>query len=167
MAIWQFNIYFIPRASLVVTYGQIPKQLEIENALEIEWWSNINVGLNSLFPMLEQFGEVQKWSANIDGLRSFGDVDSNDITVCFSKESNLVQELSCRIDVRQINKEFINKCLSLAKEFDCLLLDRQGKLFQPLHTTLVDRIKLSNSNRFVQDSDLFFEDLSDGFVTPQ
>ena len=187
VAIWQFHIYFIPRQSLLDKYGHVPTQLEMnkegwadyiekfnldeepefEGAMTVQWWLNLNVDINELLPILQQFGEMQEWTATTDGLRSFGDTETNDISVCFDHQTNKVQELSCRLDLRQIDKAFVAKFLSVAKRFDCLLMDRQGKLYEPTIENLVDKIELSNANRFVDDPRQFLEDLSKGIVTPE
>ncbi|HLP36756.1 hypothetical protein [Lacibacter sp.] len=187
MAIWQFHIYFIPKKSLLNKYGQVPTQLsmdkeswndyfqdsdldqepEFEDALTIRWWLDLNIKIDNFLPLLKTFGDIQSWTQNSDGLRSFGDTDTNDISVCFNDSTNIVEEVSCRLDLRQLDKNFIDKVLSLATQFDCLLMDRQGRLYQPSMIALFDTIKLSNANRFVGDPEKFLNDLSKGIVTPE
>jgi hypothetical protein len=187
LAIWQFHIYFIPRQSLVDKYGHIPRQLEMdkeswsdyfknsdldtdpdfEDALTIHWWLNLNLNADDFFALLQQFGDVQEWTASTDSLRSFGDTETNDISVCFDSRTNKVQELSCRLDLRDIDRDFIDKVLSIATKFDCLLMDRQGRFFEPTIKALAETIQLSNARRFVTDPRQFLEDLSHGIVTPQ
>jgi hypothetical protein len=187
MAIWQFHIYFIPKKSLLNKYGQVPTQLVIyqegwtdyfqnsnleeapdfEDALTIQWWIDLNLNLDNFLPQLKTFGDVQCWTQNADGLMSFGDTETNDISVCFDITTKIVEEVSCRLDLRQLDKSFIDKVLSLATEFDCLLMDRQGRLYQPSIIALFDIIKLSNANRFVDDPEQFLKDLSNGTITPE
>jgi hypothetical protein len=187
MAIWQFHIYLIPKKSLLNKYGQVPTQLamdkdgwsdyfqnsrldsepEFEDALTIHWWLDLNINLNSLMPVLKSFGNIQSWTQNADGLISFGDTDTNDISVCFDNATEIIQEVSCRLDIRQLNKILISKVISLATQFECLLMDSQGRLYQPSIESLFDTIKLSNANRFVGDPKQFFNDLSKGIVTPE
>jgi hypothetical protein len=187
MAIWQFHIYFIPRQSLFDKYGHVATQLEMnkegwedyiekfdldkepefEDAMTIQWWWNLTLDISELLPILQKFGELQEWTADCDGLRKFGDTDTNDISVCFDHSTNKVQEVSCRLDLQQIDKDFINKLLSLATRFDCLLMDSQGRLYEPTIENLLDKIELSNANRFVKDPRQFLDDLSKGIVTPE
>jgi hypothetical protein len=187
MAIWQFHIYLIPKKSLLSKYGQIPTELvmdtdgwsdylqnssldtepEIEDALTIHWWFDLNINLDSLMPLLNTFGNIQSWTQNADGLRSFGDSETNDISICFDTATKTVQEVSCRLDLRQLDNSFIAKVLSIATQFDCLLMDRQGRLYQPSSTALFDTIKLSNANRFVGDPEQFLNDLSKGIVAQE
>jgi|LakMenE18May11ns_1017448.scaffolds.fasta_scaffold9373897_1 hypothetical protein len=187
MAIWQFHIYFIPKKSLLNKYGQIPTELvmdtdgwsnyfqnysldtepEFEDALTIHWWLDLNINLDSFLLLLNTFGDMQSWTQNADGLRSFGDTETNDISVCFDTTTKTVQEVSCRLDLRQLDKSFIDKVLSLATQFDCLLMDRKGNLFQPSAAALFDVLKLSNAKHFVGDPEQFLNDLSKGIIQPE
>ena len=187
MAIWQFNIYFIPRQSLFDKYGLVPTQLEMnkdgwsdyirigdldgepgfEDTLTIKWWLPLNIDINEFLPTLQQFGELQEWTAHLTGLRSFGDTETNDICVGFDHSTNKVEEVGCRLDLRKIDKGFVSKLLSLATRYDCLFMDRQGRLYEPTLENLVDAIRLSNANRFVEDPRQFLEDLSQGIVAPE
>ncbi len=167
MAIWQFNIYFIPRQTLPDKYGQVLSELEYEDALTIHWWLNLNMDTNQLLPLLKQFGDLQEWTSRTEGLRSFGDTEANDISICFDNKTYKVEELSCRLDLRQIDKDFVDKVLSFATQFDCLLMDSNGRIFQPTVKALADSIQLSNAKRFVTDPRQFLDELSTGIVTPE
>lgn len=187
MAIWQFHIYLIPKKSLLKKYGQVPTELvmdkdgwsnyiqnanldtetDFEDALTIHWWLDLNINLDNILPLLKTFGDIQSWTQNTDGLRSFGDTETNDISVCFNDTTKIIEEISCRLDLRKLDKSFIDKVLSLATQFECLLMDRQGRLYQPSIEALFDTIKLSNANRFVGDPEQFFNDLSKGVVAPE
>lgn len=167
MAIWQFNIYFIPRQTLFDIYGEVLTELEYEEALSIPWWINLHVNVGNLLPLLQQFGELQEWTSEINGLRSFGDDETNDISVSYNKRTEMVDDLSCRLDLRKIDRDFIAKVFSIATHFDCLLMDCKGKLFQPLIEELSESIQLSSANRFVTDPRQFLEDMSNGKVAPE
>jgi len=187
MAIWQFHIYLIPQKSLMNKYGRLPTQLRMnkdgwsnyiqnssldsepkfEDALTFHWWLDLNINLDNILPLLKSFGDIQSWTQNSDGLRSFGDTDTNDISVCFNDTTKIVEEICCRLDLRQLDKVFLDKVLSLATQFECLLMDRQGRLYQPSIVALLDTIKLSNANRFVGAPEQFLNDLSKGIVAPE
>ena len=167
MAIWQFNIYFIPRQTLLDKYGQLPTELEFEDALTIHWWLNLNLDTNKILPLLHQFGDMQEWTSRTEGLRSFGDTKANDISICYDNKTDKVEEISCRLDLRSIDKHFVDKVFSIARQFDCLLMDVKGRLFQPSVAELADSIQLSNAKRFVTDPRQFLDDLSKGRVSPE
>ena len=135
--------------------------------MTIHWWLDLNINLEDILPLLKTFGDIQSWTQNADGLRNFGNREMNDISVCFDNTTKIVEEISCRLDLRQLDKDFIDKVLSLATRFDCLLMDSQGRLYKPSIEALFDTIKLSNANRFVGDPEQFLSDLSKGIVTPE
>ena len=164
---------------MIDNFGHVPTELEMnkeswdgyienvnfdeepnfEDALSISWWTNLNLYINGLLPTLQQFGVLQEWTAKIDGLRSFGNTETNDICVSFDHQTNKVQELSCRLDLREIDKGFVGMCLSLARRFDCLLMNRQGSLYEPTVENLANKIEQSNAMRFVKDPRQFLDDL--------
>ena len=147
--------------------SDLDKESDFEDAFTISWWLDLNINLDVFLPLLKAFGEIQSWTQDSEGLRRFGNTMTNDITVYFNDATKIVEEVNCRLDLRQLDKSFIDKIFSLAKQFDCLLMDRQGRLYQPLMTALFDTIKLSNANRFVGDPEQFLKDLSNGIVTPE
>ncbi len=147
--------------------GDLETEPNFEDALTIHWWLNLNLNIAELLPLLQQFGDIQEWTARTESLRSYGDTETNDISVCFDSNTSKVQELSCRLDLRKIDKEFIDKACYLATKFDCLFTDRQGRLFEPTIKALAETIELSNASRFVTDPGQFLEDLSLGIVTPE
>ena len=187
MAIWQFLIYFIPRQALIDKYGEVPKQLEMnqdgwsdyyekfdlekepefEDAMTIQWWLKLNYNFKDILPTLQQFGELQDWTADSKGFRKYGSPETNDISVCFDPDTKEVQELSCRLDVSNIDQGIIEKILSIGRRYDCLLMDSQGRLYEPTIKNLVEHIKISDANKFVEDPKKYFEDLSKENVTPE
>jgi hypothetical protein len=177
MATWQFNLFLIPRISLLTRYKQIPIKLyidhgiednrlktnleayEIDDALDIAWWTDLNIHTSDLFPIIEEFAAIgNNWGT--ESLKNFGDSDKDDIHVLFNKDTQQIEEVSCRFDLRELNKEFIDKSLLLAQQFNCLLMDNDGILIQPNLSNLFQLIKSSNAFRFVSDPKKFFNDLS-------
>ena len=148
-------------------YGQVLTELEYEDALTIHWWHNLYLDTNKILPLLQQFGNLQEWTSRTEGLRSFGDTEANDISICYDNKTDKVGELSCRLDLRQIDKNFVDKIFSIATQFDCLLRDSKGRLFQPTVAALADSIQLSNAKRFVTDPRQFLDDLSKGILTQE
>jgi hypothetical protein len=187
VATWQFTIYLIPRTSLLNKYGEIPLQLQIdyenwsnyiqnsdldnepefEDALTVHWWLDINLFTDKFLPLLKPFGDLEQWTEKAEGLRKFGDSDTNDVTICFDSNTNQIQDLSCRLDLRQLENLFIDNVLNLANHFDCKLMDKQGRLFEANRYALLKAIKLSNAYRFVNGPEQFLDDLSKGIINPE
>jgi hypothetical protein len=184
MAIWQFNLTLIPKSALISKYNCIPDELFIdkggwenhfakndleeaynfEDALTINWWDKSIITISQLFPVLKNIPQSQ---SDIDGLKYFGDADTNNICISLKENTNQIDEVSCRIDLRKLDKNFINSVFSLARQFDCLLMDRKGRLFEPTRDDLIERVKLSNSYRFITNPEKFLNDLSDDLISPE
>jgi len=187
MAIWQFHIYLIPKPSLLQKYNSIPDSLEIkteewedytqnittnedvpfEDAMTIQWWKPLNLNFEALLPMVQPFGDVQEWTKTSNGLKKFGDAEGSDISVSYDTQTNIVEEVSCRIDVRADNLFYINQLLSLADRFDCMLMDSNGELYLPTINKLMEKIRASNAYRFATDPRQFFDDLSERVIKPE
>lgn len=71
MAIWPFNSYFIPKQTLQSKYGKLLSELNVEEALTIQWWIELNLDSHQLMPLLLQAGSLQEWTTKTAGLRSF------------------------------------------------------------------------------------------------
>ena len=143
-------------------YGD--ENYEFEDALTIFWWLYLNIPIDELSLILDNFSQERY---NAKGLKTVGNTETNEITAGFNEATNRVEELSCRIDLREIDKPFIDNLFLLAKRYDCLLMDRQGRLFEPNLTDLVSAIKLSNSYRFISNPYGFLDDLSLGIIKPE
>jgi hypothetical protein len=186
MAIWQYNIYFLPRQSLINKFGKIPFQLkvnnegwenylntttdvddEFEDAFTINWWADIKISLQILTPFLLKFGEIQEWTRNSEGLRRFGNTSTNDICACFDEKTEYIQELNCRLDLGRLDTKIIEIVFEIAAKFNCLLMDKQARLFEPNMKELIGNIEKSNANKFVNNPTQFFEDLTSGQIKPE
>ncbi len=104
------------------------------------------------------FREEVEWTKSHGDFKSFGNNETNDITIGRNHEGDL-EEMSLRIDVRNIDRKFVDESLIIAKELDCLLLDTQGNLFEPIPANLSNCIKTSDAFRFVTDPKDFLDKL--------
>ena len=144
MATWQFDLHLIPRAKLIELYGEVPVDLNRATLDRHEWWSGeaydydeaLNVFLN----------ESTSWSEQI---RNWGDEQGN--CVCVILEDNEVAEIYARVDVRSIDRAFLENLSEFSRERDCLFLTENGKLIEPEVDLLLREIVKSNAFAFVSD----------------
>jgi hypothetical protein len=155
MAIYQYHVTVIPRQTILRYWNPIPgKVLYHENPkfgddlINLNWWENINTDFDDIEKRIRSFANQVEWTKRIEGMKTFGNNDTNDITIS-KTELGQFEGMSFRIDLREIDKIFINNVLTISKELDCLLLDSQGNLFEPTLKNLVDNIKTSNAFQFV------------------
>jgi hypothetical protein len=186
LAIYQYHITLIPRQSLVDKFGTIPNKLTIDNAawtkhwdkadinadydfedaMNILWWIDRQIPFKTIEPFIDSFTKLVDWSKNSTDYKSYGDNDTNDFSIGLTND-DCIEDFGCRLDLRELDRSFIDNILSLAKQLDCLLMDKQGNLFEPTFDKLVDSIKQSNSFKFVSNPTDFLDKLSNGLIQPE
>ena len=185
MAIYQYNIDFFPRQSIVDKFGQIPTHLfidhdahekhwekdldadyDFEDALTIRWWEKVNSKFTDIEPLIDAFTKPIEWSKKYTDSRSYGDNDTNDIYFALTTEG-FIDEFSCRIDLRSLDKRFIENLFKIALRLDCLIMDRKGNLFEPTFDKFVENVRLSNSFKFVNNPTDFLDKLASGEIKPE
>jgi hypothetical protein len=166
MAVWQFVIDFVPEQFLLDTYSCIPATMLPEDRKKGGFFRRTCLGINKLLPYLQPFGSYNK--ASWDGTRLYQGEAENDAVVYFNKETGMVKEVSCRIDVRQPYESFIYGIVTLATAFDCQLMARGSRqLFAPTVSDLRLAMEQSNAQKFIADPLKFLTDLSkDDKATP-
>ena len=188
MALHQYTLFFIPRLALLERYGKIPAQLEhnaegwadywektedfedepeFEDAFSINWWSGMKFQFESAKPFLEKFGAVQDWTKNSEGFRKYGESSGHDISAGYNEETRIIEELSCRLDVGNLNETILSTVKELAQAFDCLLMNSKAEVFEADAKEIVERIKNSNTFLFLQNPEQFFTDFASGKIKPE
>lgn len=185
MAINQFNITLIPRQPIVDKFGSVPTQLFVDHAarkkhfgksfgaefdfeddLTINWWQNCKIKYTDIEPIVSSILSPIKWTEEFYDSKSYGDKNDNDIFIGLA-DKIYIDEFDCRINVAQLDKNFINLILDLAKELDCLIIDKRDRLFDPTIENLMESIKQSNAFKFVSNPSNFFDKLSTGHIKPE
>ena len=186
MAIYQYNINLIPRQSIIEKCGFIPETLPIDNeawskhwnsksleadydfedALNYPWWSKRKTDFKSIEPFIDSYTKPIEWSKHYAGIKTYGDNDTNDMSIDIA-DDGCIENFSCRLDLRKFDDIFITNILKIAKQLDCLLMDRKGNLFEPYGEALWESIQQSNSYKFVDNPTDFLEKLSSGQIKPE
>jgi hypothetical protein len=155
MAIYQYHVTVIPRQTILRHWNPIPDKVQYrdnpkfgDDLININWWDNLNTDLDDLEKRIRVFADQVEWTKRTEGMKTFGDNETNDITIS-KTDLGQVEGMSFRIDLREIDKRFIDNVLTISKDLDCLLLDSQGNLFEPTNENLADNIKTSNAFKFV------------------
>ncbi len=167
MAIYQYNIELIPRQSIIEEFRLIPNEIIITDESIINlWWRERKLPYYKIETNIYSFSKQIEWSKNSNDLKQFGDNESNDISIELTKDS-IIERFSCRFDLRELNRQYINNIFNLAIQLDCLIADIKGNLFEPTMSNLLDNIKLSNSLLFVTNPNEFFNQLTSGQIKPE
>ena len=186
MAIYQYTLFFIPRLSILERYQNIPEQLfidfgaweehwqkeslespfEFEDALTIDWWEARKVSFKTLEPVFNTFLKSNEAPQLFTNNIVYGNFDTNDLCVGIN-ENSYIEDITCRIDLRNVDKTFIENIYLLANKGDCMLLDKKGNLFEPSFVAILKNIKKSNSFKFVLNPEDFLAKISSGEIKPE
>ena len=152
----------IPRQTILQHWNPIPGKVQYRDnpkfgtdLINVNWWDKLNADFDDIEKRIKTFADQVEWTNGNQGMRTFGDNDTNDITIS-KTDLGQFEGMSFRIDLREIDKGFIDNILTVTKELDCLLLDSQGNLFEPTIKALVHNIKTSNAFKFVSNPTDFF-----------
>lgn len=143
MAIWQYDIYLVPRTRLEDLYDEIPDHMGIEIFEEVEWWRGHRVTDEDK----ESIGRCLALNENaLPGCLEWGTEDSNRISIGFEGED--VVWVWIRVDVRTKYDTFITCITDLAKNLDCLLLLKDEMiLIRPELSNLSLKIRSSRASK--------------------
>jgi hypothetical protein len=165
MALYQYHVTVIPRQTILRHWNPIPDKVQYrdnpkfgDDLINVNWWENLNTDFDDIEKRIRPFAEQVEWTKRTEGMKTFGNNDTNDITIS-KTELGQFEGISFRIDLREIDRVFIDNVLTISKDLDCLLLDSQGNLFEPTHENLADKIKTSNAYRFVTNTTDFLNRL--------
>ena len=186
MATYQYKVYLIPRKSIAEKYSKIPSQLfidleawekhwakesvedvyDFEDALTIEWWKERGVLFEPIEPLILKFAKQVKWTMNSLTSKSYGNNETNDISIDLT-EDFFIKQFSFRIDLRKLDRKFIDNIFSIAQQLDCLLLDRKGNLFEPIVEVFLKYAHQSSAFLFVENPSDYLYQLSNGTLKPE
>jgi hypothetical protein len=167
MAIYQYHLTVIPRQTILRHWDAIPVKVQVhdnpafdeDDLINVKWWDQDQVDFETIERRILDFLDKVEWTENFESGGDYGNNETNDLSITKSDLGHL-DEFTFRIDLREIDKNFIDNVLKIVRELDCLLLDRQGNLFQPTLENLADNIKKSNSFKFVINPSDFLTKLS-------
>jgi hypothetical protein len=128
-----------------------------DDLIDIQWEKE-QVDFGVIERRILSFADKVDWTKEFEDGGSYGDNATNDVSIYKNGRGNLT-DFSFRINLVQIDSYFINNILTIAKELDALLLDKQGNLFAPTHEKLADNIKNSDSFQFVNNPTDFLDKL--------
>jgi hypothetical protein len=166
MAIYQYQLIVVPRQTILQHWDIIPVKIQVrdnpafdeDDLINVKWWDKEKIEFKTIEKSILVFADQVEWTKGNENVKTFGDNDTNDITIT-KGEFGKLEEMYFRIDLREIEREFIDNVLTIVKDLDCLLLDRQGNLFEPTLENLSGNIKKSNAFKFVTNPTDFLDKL--------
>lgn len=149
MSIWQHQIFILPKEELDSFFSN-SYSLTIEDFDNINWWRYRIITLKEIkYTFSKLLPKEKSWS---EDLIVFGDENSNCFKVFLEEEIPI--ELSARIDLRDINYEFIDLLISFAKKKDLVFLSDLSK----------DNLRIIYPSKILLEQEITENNLYDVFI---
>jgi hypothetical protein len=154
MAIWQWDVWIVPRKELIKNFPVIPKYLELDWFESTEWWSAVNEDmLESFFDSLLPRYDTP-WAEHS---QSWGNTDEDRLTLMI--ENGKITDVEIRIDLRKLNMRLLDSLIDFCKNNDFLFFTLDtNKFIEPDLRELLENINSSRKMSFVKDPKVFFEE---------
>lgn len=143
MAIWQFECYIIPKKN-----ADNNVKLEMEDAI---FWGKQDTSIE----IIDFLGKQKSWSSKIS---QYGKDDKTCIEFLYKNE--VLEEISCRFDLRSLSKKLLEQILDYVKKIDGLIF-YDNKIFPPNIEEIVELMKCSKANKFCQNPIGYFDEISE------
>lgn len=120
---------------------------------------------NDIFPILDKLF-TRDW--NGDSFQVWGHPDTNDILVSWNKDTSEIDEdISVRVDLRQLDIEFVQKVINLTKHLGLKLNVGKTETFEPELAEIARILADSNADKFTSDPKKFLDDFEKGIIKPE
>ncbi|WP_428658140.1 hypothetical protein [Runella sp.] len=171
MAVYQFYLALIPRIGLVRKHNQMPIRINVstetgyfESNTE-EYWQLAEISPEKIMQEIDKVVNRSDWgSGKSKQWKTYTEEIDNDAWMAINDDSGNIKELSFRADLREDSLKFLRNMIDLAKEYDLLLMDRKGNLAKPNFSEVGHLVEISNAFRFLQDPEVFLNNLDNGKI---
>lgn len=93
--------------------------------------------------------------------QTWGKPESNDVWITWVKDTKVIEEIRFRVDLRNVDRPFIDLVLGIAKRFQLQLKLIHVELLDPTVENVMTVLDQSDAKRYVHDSMKFIEGLGD------
>jgi len=147
MAIWQYAFNIIPRDTAIMGNAKTERE-------DVIFWNGYSVSEDSILKISKSLKPEKSWS---DHIKQYGVLDKTCIE--FSFEDGVLEEVSVRIDLRNITSELVNEIIDFIRSNDAIILSNEGALFEPSKKEIITMIKSSEACKFVVNPREFLSNL--------
>ncbi len=148
MAIWQFTLYLIPKASTEQRLKEIPSKMTLDLAEDTPWWSGHQPPKGFEDAICKILPEVSSWSKQ---MRIWGDEDTDAVWVGYSTDEKLeIEDIRIRMDVSRLSWELVLHLCRWATSLDCLALTSSHEVLAPDFFAVEESIKNSRAMKFLR-----------------
>ncbi len=155
MALWQFDALLVPRKRLQELLGELPDRVSHQALDQGDWWEQYSLSEQDERLIASFAPPRPTWSSS---LKSWGEEDGHRIDIY--RENGNVEEVSVRIDARDVSSDFVQHVAALANRWDCVIVAADLHVIPALAGELRAAVEDSAAGKFVRDPEGYFR--SDG-----
>lgn len=142
MAIWQFDCYIIPEEK-----KGLEENLDDEDILSWKKYKISSVEIDFLERHTSWTEDIVQYGKN------------DETCIQFLYEEDLLEEISCRFDLRSLSKRMLEQILDFIYKMGGVIF-YNGKVYSPSFDVIIELMKSSKANKFCQNPINYFEELS-------
>lgn len=144
MALWQTSFFIVKEGNIVI---------EEENEEEMLVWGESPLNSDSLLIISKSLHQEKSWSGEII---QYGKIDGTCLKIFY--DGNIISEILCRIDVRDISLEILGDILNFMILNKARIL-KSETIYDASLDSITLIIKQSDAYRFCKDPLAFLNDL--------
>lgn len=154
MAIWQWDVWIVPRQEIIKHLSVIPQYMDLDWFESINWWSAVSKSelvsfFNSILPHYST-----TWATHT---QSWGSDNGDRIEL--EVENDKVIDVVIRVDLRHLNINLLNSLVTFSEKNNFLFFSLEFKKFsEPILQELLKEIKNSRKMVFLKEPEKFFND---------
>jgi len=145
MAIWQFDFIVVPKENIIIKFKSYPEKINLDDIDDIGNWNHHNLIESTLKELAIVLKPTKSWS---DEIKQFGRIDESCVKLLYDK--NILEEISVRLDLRNLTYEILKPIINFIKENNALIITDDGNLINAEINELINQIKKSDSYSFVK-----------------
>lgn len=154
MAIWQWDVWMVPRKEVEKRFDLIPDYLDLDWFESTQWWNTVSecelvAFFSSVLPIYPM-----PWAEHTRGWGS-----DNGNRMMLAVEDGKIADVVIRFDLSDFNINFLNSLVNFAEGNDFLFFSLESQKF--IESNLADLLKEIKKSRkivFLQDPEKFFAD---------
>lgn len=146
MAVWQFQIKVVPKVVAEASSFRPGMMLTEEQRESVAWWGNYSIPPSLLQTVEPVLPPGKTWS---NDLEVFGDLEKSCVTIW--RERALLVDVHFRFDLREVSSELLETAVRFCQSLQCWLITEDGKVIEPVLSTLKAEMRKSSAFQFVKD----------------
>lgn len=146
MASSQFKLSIVPKNAIIQQIGVVPEKLYVlsKNKWIMTCWKIATIQADDIILQIDQLLPQIHFAATHIGWKMQSGALDNDVWMLIEEETRQIKLLDFRANVGEQGLAFIEKMVSIAGQYDCLLIDRENNVIEPKMEAVLEQVKISH-----------------------